>query len=406
MDSVLAAAAEALAVFDPLAALRGVALRNDAPALALRGVAMAQLGEFGRARKLLGRAARRFGDRAPAARARCIAAEAEVALACRDLGAAKRGLETAARMLERCGDADNAAFVRLQMIRRQVLLGDVQAAETALHRLSLERAPPRIAALCALVEADIAMRSFRSAAARTALDRARKAARISRIPSLLSDVERTERDLGAAVARLIAPDGARPVTLADVEDLIRSRVLLVDVCRREIRAGQKVVSLASRPVLLALARSLAEAAPNAAPRADLIRAAFGGNTASESLRARLRVEMGRLRRVLADLAEVRATGEGFLISPRDGRPVRLLLPPEAGDASALVGLLAGGESWSTSALAEAVGQSQRTVQRALGTLLEQGRVHAIGRGRARRWVAPPPSGFATTLLLATRAERD
>jgi tetratricopeptide (TPR) repeat protein len=406
MDSVLAAAAEALAVFDPLEALRGVALRNDAPALALRGVAMAQLGEFARARKLLGRAARRFGEGAPAARARCIAAEAEVALACRDLAAAKRGLELAARQLESCGDGENATFVRLQIVRRLVLLGDLEAAEKAFGRLSLESAPSRIAALAALVEADIASRSFRSAAARTALDRARIAARITRIPSLLADVERAQRDLSAPVARLVAPEGERPVTLEDVEELLRSRVLLVDACRREIRSGQVVVSLASRPVLFALARSLAEAAPDAASRAELIRTAFGGKTASESLRARLRVELGRLRRVLSGLAEVRATAEGFLISPSKDRPVRLLLPPEAGDASALVGLLGGGESWSTSALAEAMGQSQRTVQRALGTLLEQGRVHAVGRGRARRWVAPPPTGFVTTLLLAARGERD
>lgn len=406
MDSVLVAAAEALAVFDPLEALRGVALRNDATALALRGVAMAQLGEFARARKLLGRAARRFGSNAPAAKARCIAAEAEVALACRDLAAARRGLEIAARQLESCGDGENAMFVRLQLVRRLVLLGELDAAETALGRLSLDRAPPRIAALAALVEADIASRSFRSAAARAALDRARVAARVTRIPSLVADVERADRDLGAAVARLVAADGERRVTLADVEGLIGSRALLVDACRREIRSGRIVVSLSSRPVLFALARSLGEAAPGPAGRAELIRAAFGGKTASESLRARLRVELGRLRRVLSDLAEVRATGEGFLISPRKGGAVRVLLPPESGDASALVGLLGGGESWSTSALAEAMGQSQRTVQRALGTLLEQGRVHAIGRGRARRWVAPPPSGFATTLLLAARADRD
>jgi hypothetical protein len=256
------------------------------------------------------------------------------------------------------------------------------------------------------VEADIAIRSFRSAAARTALKRARKAARAAKIPSLLLDVERAERDLGASVARLIAPEGERTITLVDLEELLRSQVLLVDACRREIRSGAAVVSLTSRPVLFTLARSLAEAAPNAATRAELIHAAFGGKTASESLRARLRVELGRLRRVLSELADIRATDEGFLIVPRNGDAIRVLLPPDAGDASALVGLLGGGESWSTSALAEAVGQSQRTVQRALGTLLEQGRVHAIGRGRARRWVAPPPSGFATTLLLAARAERD
>ncbi|HVW30158.1 MAG TPA: helix-turn-helix domain-containing protein [Polyangiaceae bacterium] len=405
MDSVLVAAAEALAVFDPLEALRGVALRNDATALALRGVAMAQLGEFARARKLLAEAARGFGGAAPAERARCIAAEAEIALSCRDLAAAKRGLDTALRLLEGAGDWENALFVRLQIVRRLVLLGDLHGAARALRRLPLKRAPARLVALAALAEADIAVRWFRSTEARAALGRAMSAARAARIPSLVADVERAARDLDAPVARLATANGERPVALADVEELIRSRALTVDGCRREVRSARTVVSLASRPVLFALARALAEAAPAAANRESLIRAAFGGKTASESLRARLRVELGRLRRMLADLAEVRATNEGFRIAARDGGPVRVLLPPEPGDASALLGLLRGSESWSTSALAEAMGQSQRTVQRALGALLEEGRVHAVGHGRARRWVAPPPSGFATTLLLAARAER-
>jgi hypothetical protein len=177
---------------------------------------------------------------------------------------------------------------------------------------------------------------------------------------------------------------------------------VVDACRREVRAGTTVVSLLTRPVLFAIAAALGEAAPAEATREALISRAFGGRTASESLRVRLRVEVGRLRRALGSIADVRARPRGFAITPRRGTRVHVLLPPMAGDASPLLALLAGTESWSTSALAAALGSSQRTVQRALVALEAEGRVQSIGRGRTRRWAAPAPAGFATTLLLITR----
>ncbi|HEX4337098.1 MAG TPA: helix-turn-helix domain-containing protein [Polyangiaceae bacterium] len=400
MDPVLTAAARALALFAPLEALRGVALRNDAEALALRGVAMAQLGEFLRARKLLARAARKF-DEGSVARARCLAAEAEVALACRDLAAAGKGLETAARLLDAAGDTTNATFVRLLTVRRMILLGELAAAERALRSLPLSK-DGRLTTLTALARAEIAVRSFRSADAGTALVRARAAARSTKIASLVAEVEHAALQLEAPVARLIAPEGERLLTLAGVEALLDSGDLVIDGCRRELRREKVVVSLATRPVLFALASVLGEAAPQVASRDSLIRAAFGGKHANESLRARLRVELGRLRRVLATLAAIDARGDGFVMTPRRAARIHVLLPPEPGEASALLGLLGGSESWSTSALAAALGWSQRTVQRALGELHEAGRVRAFGQGRARRWIAPPLAGFATTLLLVAR----
>jgi hypothetical protein len=400
MDSQVLEAARALSRFDPIAALKQVALRGDAPGLALRGTAMAQLGEYGVARKLLRRAARAFGTAMPVAAARCVAAEAEIALVCRDLDDAGRGLDEAAEVLHAHGDGANALFVRLQIVRRLVLLGRIDDARAALASLSLDDAPSVLAALAELLAVDIAVRSLRPDAARRALTRARRTAERTGIASVMGEVDRAARQLEQPVARVAGPDGPAPVGLDTVKSLVGSGDLVVDACRREVRCGDDARALVSRPVLFALAACLAECAPADAPRERLMERAFGARTANDSLRARLRVELGRLRRVLAGFAEVRATPGGFLLSPRGPRRVVLLLPPTPGDASALVALLSTGEAWSTSALAAAAGISQRSVQRALATLLEDGRVQAIGRGRARRWTAPEATGFATTLLLA------
>jgi hypothetical protein len=404
MDARLRAAARALSVFDPLEALQGVALRSDPPALAMRGIAMAQLGEFAVARRLLRRAATAFTSTDPVARARCMASEAEVALACRDLAAAQRGFTAAAAALEAGGDAENALFARLQLVRILVLLGKLDDASKSLASLALDGAAARTLAVAALVASDIAVRGVRPRAARRALARAEDAATLAAIPSLTEEVESARRTLEAPVARLCASGAERPVDLDDVEALFRSGDFLVDACRREVRDGVVVVSLAARPVLFALAVALGEAAPGEATRETLVRRAFFARAVSDSLRARLRVEVGRLRRLLGPLADIHATEGGFAMTARRETRILVLSPPTPGEANALVALLTGGEAWSTSALAAALGRSQRAVQRALATLEAEHRVQAVGRGRARRWIAPAPAGFATTLLLApTRA---
>jgi hypothetical protein len=397
-----AAAARALAVYDPLGALQHVALRSDAQALAMRGIAMAQLGELGTARRLLGRAARAFERSDPVAAARCLGAEGEAALAARDLTAAGRALDAAATALAAHGDRINALFVELQRLRRLLLLGDIDKANVTLSSLDVRRAPPRLRAVAALLGGEIAVRTLRAREARAALERARVAANQSGIASLAAEVDRALGDLDAPVGRLVRSGVERPVVLDEVETLVRSGDLIIDACRRQVRASDVVVELVSRPVLLALAVALGTRAPAEATRAELALSAFGSRRVSESVRARLRVEMGRVRSILTRLAHIEPTRGGYALRARRGEGVAVLLPPHPGEESAVLALLRGGESWSTSALAAAVGSSQRAVQRALVALRAEDRVESVGRGRSRRWVARAPKGFATTLLLVSR----
>lgn len=362
---------------------------------------MAQLGELGRARGLLRRAARGFGARETLERARCLTAEAEVALAARDLARSDRALAEAVRTFAAHGDRENASHARLLRIRRLLLLGRVDEAEDACATLDLGDAPDRLSATAGLVTFEIALRRGRAEPARLALAGAREAAARSGIGPLRAEVERAGRALVLPAARLVVAHQALPLTLAEVEAVLASPDVIVDGCRRVVRRGKRVVRLARRPVLFALLRRLADAWPREAVRDDLIEGAFGARNANPSHRARLRVEMGRLRGELAPLAAIQATGAGYLLSPRGpGQPeVRLLLPPIDSPDAAILSLLADGEAWSAAALALAVGFSQRTVQRALIALDEAGQVRPLGRGRSQRWLSAPVAAFATTLLL-------
>jgi DNA-binding transcriptional ArsR family regulator len=400
MDSLVASAARALAAGDPLGALKRVALRDDPPALALRGIAMAQLGDYDRARKLLRRAARGFGTRERLAQARCQVAEAEVALAARDLSGPVRALDAAAQALDALGDRANALYARLVGARRQLLVGELEAAEQTLAAVDVDAdTPPPLAARAELTRAELALRRVRVADAAAALGRAHAAALAAGIPALVAEIGRARRALSAPSARLIRGGVVQPVRLDEVEALFASGDLVVDACRRAVRGPARSVPLAGRPVLFALVGALAEAWPADVPRDRLIEHAFEARDADESYRARLRVELGRLRAALRPLARIEATRRGFALVPIGRRAVVVLAPPIDGPAGAIVALLDGGEAWSTSALARALGSSQRTVQRALRQLEEAAAVRAVGRGRSRRWLAPVLGGFATTLLL-------
>jgi hypothetical protein len=401
MDSLVASAAHALAAGDPLGALRHVALRDDPSALALRGIAMAQLGDYGRARKLLRRAARGFGPRERLAQARCQVAEAEVALVSRDLSRPVRALERAARALDALGDHANAVYGRLVGARRHLLVGELEAAEEMLGAIDVDAGgvPPPLAARAELTRAELALRRVRAAEAAAAIGRAHAAALAAGIPALIAEVGRARRALLAPSARLVRGGVVRPVRLDEVEVLFASGDLIVDACRRAVRGPARSVPLAGRPVLFALVGALAEAWPADVPRDRLIERAFEARAIDESHRARLRVELGRLRVALRRLARIEATRRGFALVPAGGRAVVVLAPPIDGPAGAILALLEGGESWSTSALARALGSSQRTLQRALRQLEEAAAVRAVGRGRSRRWLAPALGGFATTLLL-------
>jgi hypothetical protein len=399
MDSLITAAARALAMGDPLGALNRVALRDDAPALALRGTAMAQLGDLDRAKALLRRAARAFGPREALARARCVVAEAEIALASRDLTWPTKPLAAASAILEAHGDLANAAHARYLEIRRLLLIGRLDDAEHALAQLDLSVLTPALRAIHELAVAGIAMRRTRAGAAQAALARAEEAARWARIPALAAEVEQAFTVLDTPAARLIARGEQRPLLLEDVEALLASKVLVIDACRNLVRQRNVLVPLARRPVLFALARALGEAWPADVARDVLLARAFGARHADESHRARLRVEIGRLRKLLRTIARISATKQGFALSPRGAREVVVLARPVEEEHAAVLAFLADGESWSSSALALALGTGQRTVQRALDTLAASGKVQAFGRGRARRWTTPPLPGFATTLLL-------
>jgi hypothetical protein len=399
MDSLITAAARALAAGDPLGALKRVALREDAPALALRGIAMAQLGDLVRAKTLLRSAARAFGPKEAVARAKCIVAEAEVALASRDLGWPAKALDAARATLEEHGDRLNAAHARYLEVRRLLLIGRLDEAERTLAELDPAPFPPASRAAHELVVAGIAMRRLRTKEAHAALARAQFAARRAGIPALMAEVESALLILNTPAARLIARGEERPLLLEDVEALLASKAFVVDACRYVVRHAGTTISLAKRPVLFALARALGEAWPGDVPRDTLVARAFRLKLADESHRARLRVEMGRLRKVLRPLADVSATKRGFALTPRRAREVVVLARPVEEEYAGVLAFLADGESWSSSALALALGTSQRTVQRALDSLGAAAKVQSFGHGRARRWLTPPVPGFTTTLLL-------
>jgi hypothetical protein len=399
MDSLITAAARALAAGDPLGALTRVALREDAPALALRGIAMAQLGDFARARALLRRAARAFGPHETMARARCAVAEAEIALVSRDLGEPARTLDTVHTTLAAHGDVANAAHARYLQARRLLLIGRLDDAERTLSELDLAALPPASRASCELVVAGIAIRRLRTATARAALIRADHAARQAGIPSLAAEVHNATLVLELPAARLIAHGDERVLRLDEVEALLASTAFVVDACRYVVRDARSAVSLERRPVLFALARMLGEVWPGDVSRATLIAHAFRTRHADESHRARLRVEIGRLRTLLRPMAEISATKHGFTLSPSHASEVVILARPVDDAHAAVLALLADGEAWSSSALALALGTSQRSVQRALDALAAENKVDSFGRGRARRWMTPPVPGFPTSLLL-------
>ena len=399
MDSLITAAARALAAGDPLGALKRVALRDDPPALALRGIAMAQLGDLARAKELLRSAARAFGPKEAVARARCLVAEAEVALASRDLGWPAKALDTARTTLEQHGDRINAAHARYLGARRFLLIGHLDDAERMVAGLDPTLVPPTLRAVHELVVAGIAMRRLQTNAARAALSRAQSAAQLAGVPALMAEVESASRVLNTPAARLITKGQERPLLLEQVEALLASQALVIDACRYVVRHGSTIVSLATRPVLFALARALGEAWPDDVPRDVLVARAFGSRFVDESHRARLRVEIARLRKLLRKLMDVNATSRGFALAPRSSREVIVLARPVEDDHGAVLAFLADGEAWSSSALALALGTSQRSVQRALDALAGAGRVQSFGRARAQRWITPPVPGFTTTLLI-------
>jgi len=406
MDPLIAAAARALTAGDPLGALKRVALLDDPPALALRGIAMAQLGDFAKAKELLRKAGRAFGSKEVVARARCVVAEAEIALASRDLSWPPKTLAAARKTLEAGGDRLNAAYARYLEVRRLLLIGRLDDAERLLQDFDSTPFPPTWKTVHALVHAGIALRRLRTSEARAALARAAHSAHKANIPALTAEVESASRILNTPAARLTSRGSERLLLLDEVEALLASKTLVVDACRNVVRYGDAVVPLTTRPVLFALARGLAEAWTEDVPRDVLLSCTFGARHVDESHRARLRVEIGRLRRKLLGLANITATKRGFALIPTRAREIVVLARPVEEKHGDILAFLADGESWSSSALAVALGTSQRSVQRALDSLAAAGKVQSFGQARARRWITPPVPGFTTILLLPSPSVRD
>jgi len=333
------------------------------------------------------------------ARARCAVATAEIALVSRDLGGLAQTLDEARAVLDAHGDAMNAAHAGYLDARRLLLIGRLADAERIIGALDAEALPGTSKTGYWLVVAGIAMRRIQAGPARTALGKARLAARRTGIPALLAEAERAMRLFAAPAARWITRDGGRPLALAEVEALLASNALIIDACHRTVRVGTGSISLDSRPVLLILARTLAQAWPEDVPRETLLRRAFRARDPDESYRARLRVEIGRLRKALKPVAELHATTRGYRLTPRGPGPVVVLAPPADGQHADLLALLADGEAWSSSSLALALGVGTRSVQRALEALSQAGEVESCGRGRACRWMVPSVPGFPAGPLL-------
>jgi hypothetical protein len=406
MDSLIAAAARALAAGDVLGALKLVALRDDPPALALRGIAMARLGELVRARELLRRAARAFGAHEALARARCVVAEAEVVLALRELGGPPRALDAAIAALEARSDRANALQARLIVARRWLLLGRLDAAAQALAQVDARGGPPALQAVAELTAAELALRSLQTDQAEAALVRAAAAAQRCSLPELRAEVAEARAVLERPAARRLSGGAEQSLRLAEVAALRASGALVLDACRHALGRSEAWLSLARRPVLFVLARALAEAWPGDASREALIARAFRTRHPDETHRARLRVEIGRLRALATPLCGIDATARGFQLRVPAGREVVVVAPPLEGEQAALQALLSDGAAWSTSALALALGASQRSVQRALADLQDAGRVRSTGRARSQRWLAPPLAGFTTILLLPAALPSD
>ncbi|MFY0533958.1 HTH domain-containing protein [Nannocystis pusilla] len=380
-------AARALAGGDPLRALTGVGRDDSALGLTLRGIAYAQLGDLELARTALEQAVSR-ADVDPLLAARARAALVEVELGSGAPAQAARTARAAADALERLGDARNAAMQRLVLARAEVLLGRLNEARRAVEAVLVGDLGPDLRAVASLVQAEIAVRALHPSDARAALARAREA--MARAPHqlLARTVEALEQELARPIASIWRAGATVEADLFAIESLSRGPVLLVDACRRLALAGRVTIPLARRPVLFALLLELARAWPAAVARDDLAARAFAVRRVNASHRARLRVELGRLRKLMDGLAAAPVASEdGYVLASE--RDVAVLLPPTDDEAARLGLLLGDGAAWSAQALAEHAGVSRRTAQRALQQLVERGVVCRSVKGKTS--VTPDPA---------------
>lgn len=389
-------AGRALASGDALRALGLVGRDASAVGLTMRGIAYAQLGDLDLARESLERAVAQNGDALTRARAR--AALVEVLLGSGDAAAARRSAGTAAGELARLGDARNAAMQRLVLARAEVLLGRLNEARHIVDELVATDLPADVRAVASLAQAEIAMRAVTASAARDALTRARNALESAPNALLARALVAIEQELTRPIARLVRGGRTQEADLFVIEEASRGEVLLVDGCRRIAIGGRVIVPLARRPVLFALLLELARAWPAPVPRDELAGRAFDVRRVNESHRSRLRVELGRLRKLVVDLGvEPTAAEAGYVLASK--REVALLLPPSDDDAARIALLLGDGASWTARAVAEHAGVSKSTAQRALGALVASGAAVRTGTGKDVRYTRPGTPIASRMLLL-------
>jgi hypothetical protein len=403
LDSqALFVAMRALAVGEPLRALGLISRVDSALGLMLRGIAYAQLGDLDLAHESLVRAASIADDAHTRARAR--AALVEIALNTGEPALAAAGAKASAEELAKLGDARNAAMQRLVLARAEVLLGRLGEARHVVEKVVAMELPPDLLALAHLAQAEIAIRALAARAALDSLACARRCLEDAPHPLLERALAALQRELSRPVARILRAGTPRDADLFAIEDVSRGQVLLVDACRRLSIGGHVTIPLARRPVLFALLLALGRAWPASVARDELAARAFEARRINASHRARLRVEVGRLRKVMDGLsAAPTATADGYALSST--REVVVLLPPSDDDAARLGFLLADGASWSAQGLAEHAGFSRRTAQRALGALVANGVAVRTGKGKHVRYFRPGGPVASRMLLLGLVPKR-
>ncbi len=395
-------ARRALAVGEPLRALGLIGRDDSATALMLRGIAYAQLGDLDLARVSLSRAAALADE--PLTRARARAALVEIALNAGDPGPAARDATACAEELDELGDGRNAAMQRLVLARAEVLLGRLGEARHVVEQVMTADLPADLFAVACLAQAEIAIRGLAATAARDALARARRSLEGAPHPLLERALGALEGELSVPVARILRSGALKDADLFAIEDVSRGQVLLVDACRQLAIGGRVTIPLARRPVLFALLLALGRAWPDSVARDELAARAFDARKVNASHRSRLRVEMGRLRKIMDGLAaEPKASDDGYVLT--SARDVVVLLPPSDDEAARIGFLLADGASWSAQGLAEHAGVSRRTAQRALGALVASAAAVRTGRGKHVRYARPGGSIASRMLLLGLVPQR-
>jgi len=393
--SALRHAGRALSSGEPLRALGLVGRVESAFGLTLRGIAYAQLGDLELARESLERAMSLSDDRLTVAHAR--AALVEIALSTGDPAPAARAAKASADELLHLGDLRNAVMQRLVQARAEVLLGRLGEARRAVDEVLATELAPDLRAVAWLAQAEIAVRSIAATDARDAISHARRALDEAPHHLLARALAALEQELSLPVARILRAGDMHGADLFAIEEVSHGTVLLIDACRRLAVAGRVTIPLARRPVLFALLLALARAWPAPVARDELAARAFALRRVNDSHRARLRVEIGRLRKIMDGLrAEPVATTEGYVLE--SARDVVVLLPPSDDEVAHVALLLGDGAAWSAQGLAEHAGISKRTAQRALGALVASGSAVRTGKGRYLRYTRPG-SPIASRMLL-------